>query len=66
MIMLLRRSCKQVTHLVLQAEDRALPLRERLAVRLHMLVCKACPRFADQVALMRSASKRWRAYSESE
>ncbi len=66
MIMLLRRSCKQVTHLVLQAEDRALPLRERLAVRLHMLVCKACPRFADQVALMRSASKRWRTYSESE
>ncbi|MCU7375383.1 zf-HC2 domain-containing protein [Paucibacter sp. O1-1] len=66
MIMLLRRSCKQVTHLVLQAEDCALPLRERLAVRLHMWVCKACPRFADQVALMRSASKRWRAYSESE
>ncbi|WP_349743471.1 zf-HC2 domain-containing protein [Roseateles cavernae] len=66
MIMLLRRSCKQVTHLVLQAEDRALPLRERLAVRLHMLVCQACPRFADQVALMRSASKRWRTYSESE
>lgn len=66
MIMLLRRSCKQVTHLVLQAEDRALPLRERLAVRLHMLVCKACPRFADQVALMRSASRRWRQYSESE
>ena len=66
MIMLLRRSCKQVTHLVLQAEDRTLPLRERLAVRLHMLVCKACPRFADQVALMRSANKRWRTYSESE
>ncbi|MCX2861796.1 zf-HC2 domain-containing protein [Paucibacter sp. PLA-PC-4] len=63
---MLSRSCRQVTHLVLQAEDRALPLRDRLAVRLHMLMCKACPRFADQLALMRSASKRWRQYSESQ
>lgn len=66
MLMLLMRTCKQVTYLVLQAEDRVLPLRERLAVHLHMLVCKACPRFADQVALMRSASRRWRQYSAGE
>jgi hypothetical protein len=66
MPMLLMRTCKQVTHLVLQAEDRVLPLRERLAVRLHMVVCKACPRFADQVVLMRRASQRWRHYSAGE
>ncbi len=62
--MLLRRTCKQVTHLVLQAEDGPLPLRERLALRLHMWVCQACPRFSRQVALMRRAGQRWRAYSE--
>lgn len=64
--MMLRRTCKQVTHLVLQAEDRALPWRERLAVRLHLLVCKACPRFVAQVALMRRASRQWRHYSEQD
>ncbi|MDT8998740.1 zf-HC2 domain-containing protein [Paucibacter sp. APW11] len=62
--MLLRRTCKQVTHLVLQAEDSALPWPEKLAVRLHLLACKACPRFVSQVALMRRASQRWRRYSE--
>lgn len=62
----LRRNCKEVTRLVLQAEEQALPWHERLAVRLHMVVCKACPRFVDQVALMRKASERWRRYSETE
>ena len=64
--MLLCRTCREVTALVLQAQDRALPWRERLAVRLHMLACQACPRFAAQVALMRRASARWRSYSESD
>jgi len=58
------RTCKEVTHLVLQAEDTALPLADRLAVRLHMVVCKACPRFVEQVVFMRKASARWRQYSE--
>jgi hypothetical protein len=53
-----------VTHLVLQAEDQALPLHERVAVRLHMAACHACPRFLKQVQLMRRASARWRRYSE--
>ena len=62
--MILRRSCKEVTHLVLQAEDEALPLADRLAVRLHMYACRACPRFVKQVVFMRRASERWRRYSE--
>ena len=36
-------NCKEVTRLVLMAEDTSLPLRQRLAVRFHMLICKACP-----------------------
>ena len=61
--MIFGRTCKEVTHLVLQAEDKALPLADRLAVRLHMYVCKACPRFVKQVVFMRRASERWRGYS---
>ena len=62
--MILRRTCKEVTHLVLQAEDKALPLADRVAVRLHMLACRTCPRFVQQVEFMRKASARWRKYSE--
>jgi hypothetical protein len=53
-----------VTALVLRNEDRALPWHERVAVRLHMSICVACPRFAQQVRFMREAMGHWRQYSE--
>jgi len=61
-----RRTCRQVTEMVLRNEDQALALHERVAVRLHMQVCKACPRFLQQVAFMREAMGRWRRYAESD
>ena len=57
-------NCREVTRLVLLAEEIRLPLHQRLGVRFHMLICKACPTFAEQLALMRRASARWRRYSE--
>ncbi len=60
------RSCKEVTRLVLAGEDQRLGLVDRLAVRLHLRACKACPRFVEQVAFMRLAMRRWRAYRESD
>jgi hypothetical protein len=62
--MKLTRTCRDVTRLVLEGEDRGLTLGERVAIRLHLVICAACPRFLRQVELMRSASQRWRAYSE--
>lgn len=57
------KTCREVTRLVLQGEDRPLRLGERLGVRLHMVICAACPRFRQQLQLMRAASTRWRAYA---
>ena len=62
----LDRNCRDVTALVLAGEDRKLGLLERWAVRAHLKVCDACPRFTRQVALMRQAMPRWRAYRESD
>jgi hypothetical protein len=59
-----KSTCREVTQLVLLGAERRLPLSERMTVRYHMLICKACPRFARQVDLMRRASARWRQYSE--
>lgn len=64
--MKLTRSCREVTRLVLQGEDRALSTRERFSVRFHMLICKACPNFAKQVRLMRRAMGRWKQYRETD
>ena len=62
--MKLMKTCKEVTRMVLQAEDAPLPLGDKLVIRLHVLICKTCPVFIQQVALMRQASQRWRAYSQ--
>jgi len=59
------RNCREVTALVLAGEDRRLGTVERLAVRVHMLVCEACPKFTRQVALMRRAMPRWRTYRDT-
>lgn len=61
----LQRNCQQVTAMVLAGEDRRLGFIERWAVRSHLKVCVACPAFNRQVALMREALPRWRAYRES-
>jgi len=59
-----RRTCRQVTELVLRQEELALPWHERVAVRLHMQICVACPRFLKQVRFMREAMGRWKQYAE--
>ncbi len=61
----LQRSCKQVTALVIAREDRDLPWQERLAVRMHMAICVACPIFERQVFTMRNAIRQWRQYEEN-
>lgn len=58
--MILKRNCKEVAALLLAREDRRLGLEERLALRLHLAACDACPLFAKQVQTLRSAFTQWR------
>jgi hypothetical protein len=62
----LRRTCKEVAALLIAGEDRALPLADRLALRVHMVACEACPRFQRQVITMRNSMQLWRNYTVSE
>ena len=61
-----RRTCREVAALILAREDRALAFPERLAIRIHFMVCQACPRLERQVQTMRHAMRAWSAYSERE
>lgn len=61
-----RRTCKEVTALLIAREDRLLPWRDRLALRMHMAVCVACPIFERQVLAMRNALQQWRNYENLE
>jgi hypothetical protein len=56
------RTCKEVTALVIAREDRKLPMRERIALRIHMTICDTCPVFERQIFTMRNAMRQWRTY----
>ncbi len=60
----LRRSCKEVAHMVVAMQDRDLSMKETAALRLHMAICKACPGFENQFITMNSAMRQWRNYSD--
>jgi hypothetical protein len=60
--MILRRTCKQVAALLVAQEDRELPAVERMALRLHLAACSACPRFERQLLTLRNSMRRWRNY----
>lgn len=63
---LLRRTCKEAAALMVAREDRPLSLGDRLALRLHLMVCKACPRFERQLLTMRNSMRQWRHYVENQ
>lgn len=60
---ILRRTCREAAALLVAQEDRALPWADRVALRLHLLACKACPRFERQILTMRNATRQWRNYT---
>ena len=60
--MKIRRTCREVTHLVLESQERPLGGLEQLSLRLHWLACGGCRRFRQQHQLMQKALDRWRSY----
>ena len=62
----LKRSCREVTRLVLESEDRDLTTTETLALQMHWRICDACRKFREQAQWMRSALSRWRGYRDSD
>ena len=56
----LRLTCKQASALLIAREDRDLALADRVALKLHLLACEACPKFASQIAVLRAAMRQWR------
>lgn len=51
-------SCHEVSRLVSESLDRKLPFRQRLGVRLHLMMCRLCSRFLKQMKFLREAAHR--------
>lgn len=54
-------SCKEVSHLVSQSQDRRLGVAERIGLKLHLLMCDGCRNFTRQMEFLREAFERFRA-----
>lgn len=61
-MMPLTRTCREVATLLVTREDRHLGMADRLALRIHMSICEACPRFERQMLLLRNGLHQWRSY----
>ena len=48
-------NCRQVSHLVSEAQDRRLGLLERWQLRMHLKVCEGCRHFQEHMDFMRRA-----------
>jgi hypothetical protein len=62
----LSRTCREAAAIIVAREDRALSWSDRLSLRLHLLACKACPRFERQMISMRNSLKQWRNYTQAD
>ena len=52
-------SCKDVSRLVSQGQDRPLTWWERWTMRMHLAVCAACTRFDAQMRFLRKAMRKY-------
>lgn len=52
-------TCQQVTHLLSEAQDRELRLKEKLPLKLHLMMCSGCANFRQQLDFLRRACRQY-------
>jgi hypothetical protein len=50
-------NCRQATRIISQSMDCKVPWHRRLAMRVHLLYCVWCRRYAAQLQILRKAAK---------
>lgn len=50
-------NCREVTELCSRELEQPLGLREKFALRTHLMMCSGCTNFRQQMALMRQVMK---------
>lgn len=52
-------TCKEVTHLLSEAQDRKLGVAEKLQLEMHLAICHGCRNFRSQMDFLRQACRRY-------
>lgn len=58
-------TCREATRLQSQSLERALTLRERVGLRIHLALCRWCKRYGIQIRFLRSVAQRQSEQSET-
>jgi hypothetical protein len=58
-------TCKEVTRMASDTMERKLPLRQRLDMKLHLLICTMCMRYVKQLQFMHDAIQQHAAQIET-
>ena len=58
-------SCREASRLLSAALDRPLPWRQRVGLRIHLLLCKWCSRYGQQLRFLRSVAHHYEQHEES-
>jgi hypothetical protein len=59
-------NCREATHLSSEAEDRQLTFRETISLRMHLVMCKLCRRYARQLRFLRLVAAQLAARPQTE
>lgn len=59
-------TCREAARLISDSMDRKLPLRQRVSLRIHLLMCKLCPRFREQILFLKETLNQFRLEPEEE
>ena len=51
--------CEDISALVSKSMDRPLPLRQRLLIKIHWILCVPCRRYGKQLRLLRKGLSRY-------
>lgn len=50
-------NCRRAAHLQSEALDHTLTLRQRVGLKIHLLLCKWCRRYGRQIRFLRKAAQ---------
>lgn len=51
--------CKEAAAYILEREDHPLAKGQALNLKVHLMICSACPNFEQQILMMRKVMRRW-------
>ena len=54
-------NCKDATQLMSERYERTLSLRERLSLKMHLMMCSGCTQFSRQMAHLRAITRSYAA-----